>query len=99
MATKAELEAEVASLRQKNEDLRSAAAQSSEAEDPQVVSSDADLSKQLSNSLKEHGIDTSDLEALGKQLASQVAEAQKEYPLATLVGAFVVGFVVGRALK
>lgn len=99
MATQAELEAEVALLREKNEALKAQAKQSAPPEEPPSSSSDSDLPKQLTDALKEHGIDASDLEALGNQLADEVIRLHKEHPLATLLGVFVLGCVVGRASR
>lgn len=99
MATKAELEAEVALLRETNEALKAQAKKTSPPEDPPSPSKDTDLSTHLTEALKEHGIDTADLEALGNQLADEVTKLQKDHPLATLLGVFVAGCLVGRALK
>ena len=99
MATKAELEGEVALLRRQNEALRSKAEQPSASDENQDPSSDIHLPAQLSDALKEHGIDASDVEALGNQLVDEVTKLHKDHPLITLLGVFLVGCIVGRAFR
>lgn len=92
MPTKAELEAELAELRAELEEatrtrgdkLRDKAAASAEG---------------LRDMLKESGIDTASLDQMGPQLLDELGRLQKERPLVTLIGAFALGFVAGRALR
>lgn len=99
MATKTELEEELALLRQQNEALRSEAEQAQTADTPQDAGSDLHLPTQLSEALAEHGIDATDIEAMGNQLVDEMIKLHKEHPLVALLGVFAVGCIVGRAFK
>lgn len=99
MATKAELEAELARLRTLNESLSSKAEQNSESKDPTDTSAQAHLAEGVQRVLDEHGIDRASVERMGGKLIEELSTLQKEYPLAVLLSAFALGCVAGRALR
>lgn len=99
MATKTELEAEVALLREQNEALKSRAEQSAAQENSELPKSEVHLPAQLSDVLKEHGIDATDVEALSSQLIDEVTKLNKDHPILTLLGVFAIGCIVGRAFR
>ncbi|WP_170470019.1 hypothetical protein [Ruegeria arenilitoris] len=99
MATKAELEAEVAQLRQQNEALKTQKEISAESDKTPELSDNFHLPTELSDALKKHGVDAADVEAMGNQLVDEMITLHKEHPLVTLLGVFAVGCIVGRAFK
>ncbi len=99
MATKAELEAELALLREQNEALKSKVEDRSEDPDASAGSSDMHLPTPLQELLAKQGIDSSDLEAMANQLVDELAALHREHPMATLLGVFVLGCIVGRAFR
>lgn len=99
MATKAELEAEVAQLRQQNEALKTQKEISAESDETPEPSDNFHLPTGLSDALQEHGVDAADIQAMGNQLVDEMIKLHKEHPLVTLLGVFAVGCIVGRAFK
>lgn len=99
MATKAELEAELALLRQQNEAAKTQKEITAESDETPGPSDSSHLPTGLSNALREHGIDAADAEAIGKQLVDEMIKLHKEHPLVTLLGVFAVGCIVGRAFR
>ncbi len=99
MATKAELEVELAALKAQNEALRSRAEQEPAPPVETAPQSDLHVATQLKDFLSEHGIDTTDAEAIGNQLVDELSALHKDHPLVTLLGVFALGCVVGRAFK
>ena len=99
MATKAELEAELARLRTLNEAHNSKAGQSSQSEAPTSTSAETHFAEGVQRVLDEHGIDSASVERMGGKLIEELSTLQKEYPLTILLSAFALGCVVGRALR
>jgi hypothetical protein len=99
MATKAELEAEIASLRKQNASPEPEAEQDPKNGSLSETSAPTQLEEGVQRALEEHGGDGADVEAVQKQLMDELTRLQKEYPLAMLLGTFALGVVVGRALK
>lgn len=101
MATKAELEAELAALR------GIIAEQSKAIEDPPekdtpaepAASEESTVRSALEEVLAEHGVETDDLGALWTQLSEELEGLTKNKPLVTALAAFALGFVLGRATK
>lgn len=90
MPTKAELEAELATLKADLEQARERRAH------PARASAEA-AANGLSEMLKQAGIDAGTLEALGPGLLDELASLQQDRPLTVLIGAFALGFAAGRA--
>ncbi len=99
MATKADLEAEVALLRGQNEALKSQAAQSGAQDSSKPATQDTHIPTQISDALKDHGIDPTDIENLGTHLADELTKLNKDHPILTLLGVFAIGCIVGRAFR
>ena len=99
MATKVELEAELESLRSQNDLLRTQAEQTRDAVASEDSADQADVLDDLKRALNENGFDGDSVEALRTQFTEEFTRMQKEYPLATLLGVFALGCVVGRAFK
>ena len=94
MATKAELEAELSKLRAQNAKLKS------ETEQPvneTTQHDEASMTDEVRGLLKEHGVDTEKVEAMGSQLVDELTALRKDYPLTALIAAFALGYVVGRS--
>ncbi|MBJ6370539.1 hypothetical protein [Sedimentitalea arenosa] len=87
MATKAELEAELAELRKQiaDRDAKDAAAKPQTA--PQAT---------LTDYLESYGLDQQEIEALLEQIGTELGNLPKTKPLLTLLGAFGVGVLLGR---
>ena len=99
MATKAELETELAALRsiiaEQSKALEDDARHiPEEAPEPEVSAKSA-----LEDVLTEHGIETDELGALWTQLSEELEGLTKNKPLVTALAAFALGFVLGRATK
>lgn len=96
MATKAELEAEIAELRremkQRDQEVQAEKAEIAAAKDA-IQPPETEGLRAL---LDEHGI-TAD--TFGENLLEQLTELQKEKPLVVLVAALALGIIVGRAFK
>lgn len=92
MATKAELETELALL-------KSEMAKRPDAETSTAPDTEAAKSKTVKTTLAEYGIDAESLEELGSNLSKELLELQKEKPLVVLVTAFAFGCLMGRAFK
>lgn len=99
MATKAELETELAALKQDLEKSRSA----QEAQPSETGAQKADESDGGAHGLKkvlaDHGVDADGVESLCETLLEELKALQKEKPLTVAIGAFALGLVVGRASK
>ena len=100
MATKAELEAELAALR------GILAEQSQAIEDPPDAppaedkeEDDTPVRSALEEVLAEHGVETDQLGDLWTQLSEELEGLTKNKPLVTALAAFALGFVLGRATK
>lgn len=99
MATKVELQAELESL--KTELARYAKDDKKVAPDDQPTSTaqskpDTQKLKQL---LGEHGVDVECIESIGSDFLAEITEVQKDKPIITLVVAFALGVIAGRASK
>lgn len=87
MATKAELEAELAKLRKQIA-----------ARDAEEVAQQAAAPPQpaLADYLEQYGLDEKDIEVLWNQIATEVGNLPQKKPLLTLLGALGLGIVLGR---
>jgi hypothetical protein len=97
MATKAELESELADLKQ---EMRQRGEETKKDEPPQGSSKSEPASSEksdLQQLLLSHGVDAETVEALGENLLDEIKTLQKEKPLVVLVAAFALGLLVGRA--
>ncbi len=98
MATKAELEKELAALKQELAKSRD----TSEAKGTSATKKD-DTSDDNANGLKkllaDHGVDADNIESLSETLLDELKSLQKEKPLTLALAAFALGLVVGRASK
>ncbi len=96
MATKAELEAELADLRKKLADTKADA----KADDAPEPDEDPPASTGgLAGILAEHDVKTEDLEDLWNQLVKELDGLPQRKPLLTAAAAFALGFILGRASK
>ncbi|MGI1662601.1 hypothetical protein ACRDNQ_10210 [Palleronia sp. KMU-117] len=87
MATKAELEAELAALRKELSQLKGLTEEAAEDAGDEAHSTIRDFV----GSLRE-----TDLEGLAKQLTDEIESAMHEKPLLTALGILVVGYALGR---
>ena len=112
MATKAELQAELDSLRAKMAELDDLdrTADASQKEEPEQEQSQpepthgsksglSDAASELERILAPHGVSSSDIEALAKQLWEELDNLPQNKPLVTAIGAFALGFLIGRMTK
>lgn len=101
MTTKAELEREVARLKQELSDLRAKPSPETpdEAETSATPSAEAHPASEVNRLLTEIGIDADSFDTVGEQLLDELSSLQKDKPLVVLLGAFVLGLAVGRALR
>jgi len=100
MATKAELEKELAALKQELEQSRAAeVAGSSGSDTPGDQDGDDSDAHGLKKVLKDHGMDAESIESLSGTLFEELKALQKEKPLTVALAAFALGLVVGRASK
>lgn len=102
MATKAELEAELAILKQKLADRpaledRKRTTNSGDTGGSQDRGSRDALLPDLEKILSDHGYDAPDIEALWDQLSKEVKDLTDNKPLMTVVVAFVLGYLLGRS--
>jgi hypothetical protein len=98
MATKAELESELADLKQ---EMRQRSKETQENEPPEETAKSeptASDKSDLRQLLVGHGVDAESVEALGENLLDEMKIFQKEKPMVALVAAFAIG-LVGRASK
>lgn len=99
MTTKAELEAEVAQLRAQNGALRA------HIEKTVVSSGSSDAPdghhflNALSQCLKEHGHDVTDIADLGSQMVDEVSKLHREHPAITLITAFALGCIFDHTFR
>ncbi len=101
MTTKAELEAELAELRQ----------QLDEALAPDEADADAEAEEQpgdetvgtghpaLDQILREHGLSADEIRGMMDQFNEELGDLPQNKPLLTALGAFALGFVLGRMSK
>lgn len=102
MTTKAELEAELAALKNQLNQRDSKPAPPSQRAEPaeQTASETTDIPLAgISDFLKTHGLGVEDLESLWAQVNSELDGLPNKKPLLTAVGAFGLGFVLGRISK
>ncbi|MBK0326627.1 hypothetical protein I5535_04900 [Rhodobacteraceae bacterium F11138] len=86
MATKAELEAELADLRKQLAERAAEASQNVQSEAPAA----------LSDMLAAHGLSPEDITRAWDQLSREIGSLPQNRPLMTAVAAFGIGFVLGR---
>lgn len=102
MATKAELEKELAALKKELAAQQAeAAAAGAEAADEiaRAARSGAEQGMQaMEDFLKSHGIDTSDLdiEGIWQRLSGEVSDFTARQPMLTVIACFGLGFILGR---
>ena len=102
MATKAELEKELAALKQELEKSRAAteaAAAKPTQPDPEADETASDDAHRLRRMLADHGMDPGTIETLSASLWDELKTLQKEKPVTVAIAAFALGLVVGRASK
>lgn len=100
MATKAELEKELADLKQ--ELAKSGGADDEDTQGTSTAkTADAtdDNAHGLKKLLADHGVDAENIESLSETLLDELKSLQKEKPLTLALAAFALGLVVGRASK
>lgn len=90
MATKAELEQEVAELRSKLADQEST--QTANEADEETPGAFAEI-------LNDHGVDADQIEALWAQFSKELGDIPQDKPLLTAIAAFGIGFALGRLTK
>lgn len=98
MPTKAELEAELAALKQ---ELAERAQKAAEETAPKAGRILGEGPAALAEMLKSHGIDPTelDLERLWPQLSADFGTVFRTHPALTAVTVFALGFLLGRASK
>ncbi|WP_372573922.1 hypothetical protein [Ruegeria jejuensis] len=92
MATKAELEAELAALRAQLADKPAEP-------DPEPAPEAEDDRSTFDRMLAGHGIDSSELDALWAQFSKELGDFPTQKPLLTTIAAFGLGFALGRITK
>ena len=96
MATKAQLEAELAALKAQ---LADAAAKPEPEPEPEAEPTQSDEQNAFAALLRDHGVDTKDIEALWAQFSTELSDMPEQKPLLTAVAAFGLGFALGRMSK
>ncbi|MBO9449753.1 hypothetical protein J7426_05765 [Tropicibacter sp. R16_0] len=96
MATKAQLEAELAALKSQ---LAASNAKPAPEPEPDPEPEQNDEQSAFTALLKEHGVDTHDIDALWAQFSSELSDLPEKKPLLTAVAAFGLGFALGRMSK
>ena len=99
MATKAELEAELISLKHELKGRETPSESRDDAPEDPVAEDGSSQVVRLKDALKGHGIDADDLGAVGERLVQELSQLQKEKPIVVLIAAFALGCIVGRASK
>jgi len=99
MATKAELEAELAALKSEMAQQKEEPASKTQTDSPSEISPEDPEINGLHQLLTEHGIDTENIESLGAKLSEELVALQKDKPLVVLIAAFALGCIVGRTFK
>lgn len=94
MATKAELESELAALKAEMK----ARDEESDTGETQASSSDSEADA-IKAKLAEAGLDPADIEAVWDQLKNEFGAFQQKNPMLSLVAVFALGFVMGRVSK
>lgn len=95
MATKAQLEAELADLKAK---LAANSSHPSKGESD-VDDAPAEARTTLEDMLADQGIDTKEIEELWAQFSAELGDFPQQKPLLTAIAAFGLGFVLGRMSK
>lgn len=98
MATKAELEKELAALKQELAKSREAP-EANGTSLPKNNDRSDDNANGLKKLLADHGVDADSIESLSETLLDELKSLQKEKPLTLALAAFALGLVVGRASK
>lgn len=95
MATKAQLEAELAELKAK-----AAEETPTPPEQPNQDPDEPDEARSaLDEMLSAHGLDAKEIEALWTQFSTELGDLPQQKPLLTAIAAFGLGFVLGRMSK
>lgn len=98
MATKAELEAELAKLRSELSDLKSTPRAAADDVGDEVADAD---SEPKDASVEDHkavveALQEGDLESIVQALMDELEDLPSRKPLLTALGAFIVGYLIGR---
>jgi hypothetical protein len=105
MPTKAELEAELAAVKKELDASRGADATTDDGtatdteDDPDAGSGGGTGSAAIDKLLAENGIETADIRALMDAFGSELGQLPQNKPVLTALGAFGLGFVLGRMSK
>lgn len=99
MATKAELEAELSSLRAQLAAEKPRPKPLRDTPPKKVPEEETLLPQAIQKIFDEHGIDSSSIDAAGKQITDEFTKLQRDYPLAALLAVFVAGYFAGRATR
>lgn len=105
MVTKAELEQELAELREElaaqQKLTAEAAAQAAEAAADATAEAASDGKAALAGFLQSHGIDTGDLdiEDLWRQLSGEIGDFTRRQPALAAIAVFALGFLLGRMAR
>ncbi|WP_425046405.1 hypothetical protein [Primorskyibacter sp. S87] len=101
MATKAQLEAELAALK-----AQLASRPESSTADPASVSEESasagtaeEAKDRFTELLREQGIDPTEIETLWSSLSHELEDLTRDKPLVTAIAAFALGFALGRITK
>ena len=95
MATKAELEAELAALRAKLAESKP----TTDAPNDDADNGPDEKTETTASILKEHDVHPEDLEELWTQFVAELDGLPQRKPLLTAAAAFALGFLLGRATK
>lgn len=90
MATKAELEKEVAELRSKLSEQES---------EPEAEQAETETPGAFADILHDHGVDADQIEAIWAQFSKELGDIPQEKPILTAIAAFGIGFALGRLTK
>ena len=102
MATKAELEKELLSLKLELENSRlayDAKKRNMDKTDAELMGKTEHDTEGLSQILVNHGLDLDQIEDLGATLIDELKMLHKEKPVTVLIATFILGLFVGRVSK
>ncbi len=103
MATKAELQAELTELRRQLRDRPEAAPETAAPDtaesSPEPEAPHRSMQTAFEQLLKDHGLSSDDMRGLMDQLNEELGHLPQDKPLLTALGAFGLGFVLGRLSK
>lgn len=97
MPTKKELEEELAGLKQELDALRAGGGDTDDAQGAEADTDDAGTGRKSPVDWALNQLDGTELDRLFKQFVEELDDMHANKPLMTLFGAFVLGYVLGRA--